>query len=67
MHKNPANPDYSRIQTKFIIKKEVKNMIRSKLRRIGITKSFIYPSLESLAYDILEVTKLGFQDRMNLK
>ncbi|MFA6101379.1 MAG: FRG domain-containing protein [Victivallaceae bacterium] len=62
LHKSPSIPDYSNISKKFIINKKVKQIIRWKLRRIGITKSFIYPGLDSLAYDILETHKLSFKD-----
>src|SRR5690606_22656116 len=44
----------------FIIEKKQKESIRWKLRRIGITKSMIYPSLDSLAYDILETNKISY-------
>lgn len=60
LHPEPAKFDASTISTKYIIKKEKKKDIRWKLRRMGITKSFIYPNLDSLSYDILEVNKLSY-------
>lgn len=61
LQSDPTNFDDSKIMTRYIITKEVKNVIRWKVRRMGISKAFIYPSLESLSYDILEVHKLGFE------
>ncbi len=61
LHKNPSIPDYSNISKKIIINRNVKKFIRWKLRRIGITKSFIFPGLDSLAYDILEIHKLSYE------
>lgn len=50
---------------KFIIESKNKESIRWKLRRIGITKSIIYPSLDSLAYDILETSKISYGHNFN--
>ncbi|MEM8568058.1 MAG: hypothetical protein AAGF85_16470 [Bacteroidota bacterium] len=58
---NPTEFDYSKITTRFIINKEVKKTIRWKLRRMGITRSFIFPTLDSLAYDILQTHKLSYE------
>lgn len=60
LQSNPTKFDDSKISTKYTITKEVKNVIRWKLRRMGISKSFIYPGLDSLSYDILEVHKLSY-------
>ena len=62
LHSEPTKFDSSKITSKYLIDREVKENIRWKLRRIGITRSFIYPSLDSLAYDIVEVNRLSFQD-----
>ncbi|MEJ6980548.1 FRG domain-containing protein [Pedobacter sp. P351] len=60
LHAEPTKVDTSKISTRYIIRKEVKKELRWKLRRIGISKSFIYPSLDSLSHDILEVHKLSY-------
>lgn len=56
----PSQPDYTKIYRKFVIPCESKKLIRWKLRRIGITRAFIYPGLDSLAHDIVEVKKLEY-------
>ncbi len=61
LQSNPTKSDDSKISTRFIISKEVKKIIRWKLRRMGISKSFIYPGLDSLSHDILEVHKLSYR------
>lgn len=58
IHSTPGIQDFSYIYKKIIIDNKYKNEVRWKLRRIGITKSFIYQNLDSLAYDILEQQKL---------
>lgn len=62
---NPTqfNPKWKK--RKFIIEGKYKESIRWKLRRIGITKSIIYPSLDSLAYDILETNKISYGHSFN--
>lgn len=60
LQSDPTKFDDSKISTRYIIENKVKASIRWKLRRIGISKSFIYPSLDSLSHDIIEVHKLGY-------
>lgn len=57
------NPKW--IRRKFLIDSKDKEPIRWKLRRIGITKSIIYPSLDSLAYDIVETNKISYGHSFN--
>jgi len=65
LHAHPSTPDFSKIHKKYIIEKKDKDIIRWKLRRMGITKSFIYPNLDSLSYDILEINKLSYASYFN--
>lgn len=62
---NPSQFDKEKISQRYIIPNNAKQVIRWKLRRIGITKSFIFPSLDSLCYDILEVAKLSYGHTFN--
>ena len=61
LQSDPTKFDSSKISTRFIIPYAVKKVIRWKLRRMGITKSFIYPSLDSLSYDVVQVHKLSYE------
>lgn len=61
----PRQFDGSKVSIKFIIGKDIKEEIRWKLRRIGVGKAFIYPSLDSLSYDILQTHKLSYSPYFN--
>jgi len=62
---NPTQFNAKWKRRKFIIEIKAKESIRWKLRRIGITKSIIYPSLDSLAYDIVETNKISYGNNFN--
>lgn len=57
IHPHPNTEDKSRIRTLFIIPYTLKSQFRNKLRKIGITKSLLFPSLDSLSYDIVQMKK----------
>ena len=65
IHPNPSREDLSRIVSKYIIPYEARNNIRWKLRKIGITKSFIFESLDSLTYDIVKMNESKFGPYIN--
>ena len=67
IHPTPGIPDHSYIYKTITIENSYKNEIRWKLRRIGITRSFIYQNLDSLAYDILELQKLMIKNVPKIK
>ncbi|MEQ1528492.1 MAG: FRG domain-containing protein, partial [Methylococcales bacterium] len=54
VHGNPNEEDLTQIMVKYIIPVTRRNEISWKLRKIGITKAFIYSDLDSLSYDILK-------------
>jgi len=53
----PYEEDFSFVMKRFIIPQNNKKSIRWKLRKLGITKALIFPQLDSLPYDILEMHK----------
>lgn len=57
IYAKPYIEDLSNIYCKYIIPKEYKKPIQIKLRKIGFTRSFIYPSLDSLCADIIDIYK----------
>lgn len=56
----PWNDNFSNISVKFIIPAAVKSNIMNKLSKIGITQSFIMPSLDSLCQDIVNIHKIRY-------
>jgi len=60
IYAQPNVEDLSKIYAKYIIPHQFKRNIMWKLRKIGITKSLLFPSLDSLAYDIQEMNKEKF-------
>lgn len=56
----PWNDNFGHISVKFIIPATAKCNILNKLSKIGITKSFIMPSLDSLCHDIVNIHKVRY-------
>ena len=48
------------IRDRYIIPVQYKQNILSKLEKIGITRSFIMPSLDSLCKDIVDIHDLRY-------
>ena len=48
------------ISSKYIIPATYKRNILNQLEKIGITRSFIMPSLDSLCKDIVDIYKLRY-------
>lgn len=57
IHPEPSKEDFSLIMTKYLIPKQIKNSIRWKLRKIGITRSLLFQNLDSISYDIIQMNK----------
>lgn len=55
LHPDPSQNNIKNIVTKVIIPKSAKEAIRWKLRKIGITKSFLFGNLDGLSYDIKQI------------
>lgn len=64
---NPQQESLEKITAKFIIRKENKGYLRWKLRKMGITKNVLFPSLDSLSYDIVEMTEIKYEHLLNKK
>ena len=61
---NPSLADYEKVHKKILIPAAARLPMRWKLRRIGITKAFIYGNLDGLAYDVMRVTELSYKSYM---
>lgn len=61
IHPDPNEEDLSKVMKKWIIPKTFKSSMRWKLRKLGITKSLLFPGLDSVAYDIKQISfnKMG--------
>lgn len=55
LYADPHIEDKSISINKYLIPKGYKKTIQQKLRKIGITKSFLFPSLDSLCSDIMDM------------
>lgn len=55
-----AGNHYLLTYAKYIIPVQYKQNILSKLEKIGITRSFIMPSLDSLCKDIVDIHDLRY-------
>lgn len=61
LYPEPWNDNFDHISTKFIIHASAKSNILNKLSKIGINKSFIMPSLDSLCEDIVDIHKVRYR------
>ena len=52
--------NFERISTKYIIPAGCKKNILNQLKKIGITRAFIMPSLDSLCKDIVEIHSIRY-------
>lgn len=57
LHSVPNVEDLSKVHKKYIIPQQFRNSIRWKLRKIGISKAHLFPSLDSLAYDSIRIAE----------
>ena len=55
MMNNPSVEDLSKVTKKFLIPYAYKQNIRWRLRKLGITKAFLFSDLNSLAYDVVQI------------
>lgn len=58
LYPQPWKEDFENISTRYIIPAGQKQVILNKLEKIGITCSFIMPSLDSLCKDIVKIHNL---------
>lgn len=57
LYSSPNQEHLTGVMSRFIIPSDKKKGILGKLRKLGITRSLLFPSLDSQAYDILEIYK----------
>lgn len=55
IYAEPHIENLSSITTQFIIPAKSKKDIQTKLKKIGFTRSFIFPSLDSLCHEIIDI------------
>lgn len=60
LYPEPWKENFECIYAKYIIPAQCKKNILSKLEKIGITRSFIMPSLDSLCKDIVDIHDLKY-------
>lgn len=60
LYPEPWKENFERIYAKYIIPAQCKKDILWKLEKIGITRSFIMPSLDSLCKDIVDIHDLKY-------
>lgn len=61
LYPEPWKENVEHITTKYVIPAESKRGILSKLEKIGIARSFIMPSLDSLCKDVVDIHSLRYQ------
>lgn len=60
LYPEPWKENFEHIHAKYIVPANSKRNILNKLEKIGITRSFIMPSLDSLCKDIVEIHSLRY-------
>lgn len=60
LYPEPWKEDFVNVTRKFVIPANAKSDILNKLAKIGITQSFIMPSLDSLCKDIVSIHKIRY-------
>lgn len=60
LYPEPWKENFERISTKYIIPAGCKKNILNQLKKIGITRAFIMPSLDSLCKDIVEIHSIRY-------
>ena len=60
LYPEPWKENFEKISTKYIIPAERKKNILEQLKKIGITRAFIMPSLDSLCKDIVEIHNIRY-------
>lgn len=61
LYPEPWKENVEHVTTKYTIPAECKRNILTKLEKIGITRSFIMPSLDSLCKDIVDIYSLRYK------
>lgn len=59
-HPDPRQCNIKNISTKIAIPADSTSEMRWRLRKIGITKAFIYSGLDGLSDDIFEVHRISY-------
>lgn len=62
IYAKPHIEDLSKVVNRFIIPAQYKRPIQTKLKKVGITRSYIFPSLDSLCSEIVEIKKDRYSD-----
>jgi hypothetical protein len=65
LHPDPRECNIKNIVTKIIIPATSRSEIRWRLRKIGITKAFVYDGLDGLSHDIFEAHKISYGHYLN--
>lgn len=60
LYPEPWKEDFVNVTMKFVIPSNAKSNILNKLAKIGVTQSFIMPSLDSLCKDIVSIHKIRY-------
>lgn len=60
LYPEPWKENFEKISTKYIIPAACKKNILNQLKKIGITRAFIMPSLDSLCKDIVEIHSIRY-------
>lgn len=60
LYPEPWKENFEHIHAKYIVPENCKRNILNKLEKIGITRSYIMPSLDSLCKDIVEIHSLRY-------
>ena len=60
LYPEPWKENFEKISTKYIIPAGFKRNILNQLKKIGITRAFIMPSLDSLCKDIVEIHSIRY-------
>lgn len=64
LHRDPRECNIKNILTKIIIPAAAREEMRWRLRKLGITKSFVYDGLDGLSHDIIEAHKISYGSYM---
>ena len=64
LYPEPWKEEFDHISMKYIIPSRYKRNMLNKLEKIGITRSFIMPSLDSLCKDIVEIHSLRYPHKL---
>ena len=60
VHPTPSNEDLSKVIRKYLIPYSLKNEIRYKLRKNGVSRASLFSDLDSLAYDVVRMNRIKY-------